>query len=311
MLVLAAVAGRRFDFELLQELTGQDESELLRLIKELIAAQLVVEVERRGDQFAFRHALTRETVYQQLLGRERRGLHRRIAETLEQLFANSPEPQAGGPGLSLLRGWRLGQGADVRASGPANEPTPCTPRPALSSTTRARIEAAQLQAHPAAAAPAPRAGPGLRAAGQLRSCARADHEAALVGRAGWRAIAGPSGRPSSTLASCGPAATTSRRVPTSPRHSTWRASSTTRWSLAHSLNRVGNWHVNVEQPASWRAPPPRSAGHLRAPRRPSWDRRNARPAGPGQVHAGRPDRRRSATSTGPSRCSVTSTIGRA
>src|SRR5712691_2402630 len=31
--------------------------------------------------------------WQQLLGRERRGLHRRIAETIEQLFARSPEPR--------------------------------------------------------------------------------------------------------------------------------------------------------------------------------------------------------------------------
>jgi len=28
-----------------------------------------------------------------LLGRERRGLHRRIADTIEQLFAKSPEPR--------------------------------------------------------------------------------------------------------------------------------------------------------------------------------------------------------------------------
>jgi predicted ATPase len=63
VLVLAAVAGRRFDFELLRSLSGRDEADLLGLMKELIAAQLVVEVEKRGDQFAFRHALTRQAVY--------------------------------------------------------------------------------------------------------------------------------------------------------------------------------------------------------------------------------------------------------
>src|SRR2546430_14626615 len=40
---LAAVAGRHFDFALLQTLTQHDEAQLLRLLKELIAAQLVVE----------------------------------------------------------------------------------------------------------------------------------------------------------------------------------------------------------------------------------------------------------------------------
>jgi predicted ATPase len=54
----AAVAGRRFDFALLQALTGHEELTLLRLIKQLIAAQLVVE-EAEGS-FVFRHALTRQ-----------------------------------------------------------------------------------------------------------------------------------------------------------------------------------------------------------------------------------------------------------
>ncbi len=60
VLHLAAVAGRHFDFALLQALTQHDEAQLLRLIKELMAAQLVVE--ESAEQFAFRHALTRRTL---------------------------------------------------------------------------------------------------------------------------------------------------------------------------------------------------------------------------------------------------------
>ncbi len=82
---LAAVAGRRFDFALLQQITHVDEQELLLLMKELIAAQLVVE--ESEERFAFRHALTREAIYSQLLLRERKALHRTIAETMEHLFA--------------------------------------------------------------------------------------------------------------------------------------------------------------------------------------------------------------------------------
>ncbi|RIK40742.1 MAG: hypothetical protein DCC55_14180 [Chloroflexi bacterium] len=85
VLSLAAVAGRRFDFSLLQRITKADEAELLRLMKELIAAQLVVE--ESAEQFAFRHALTREAIYRQLLLRERKALHHTIAETIEYLFA--------------------------------------------------------------------------------------------------------------------------------------------------------------------------------------------------------------------------------
>ena len=82
ILTLAAVAGRQFDFELLQQLTGYSESELLESMKELVAAQLVTETS--DDQFAFRHALTREAIYTQLLSRERRRLHLAIGEALEQ-----------------------------------------------------------------------------------------------------------------------------------------------------------------------------------------------------------------------------------
>lgn len=85
VVTLAAVAGRRFDFAFLQRITPYEESELLSLMKELIAAQLVVE--ESEEQFAFRHALTREAIYRQLLLRERKALHRTIAETMEQLYA--------------------------------------------------------------------------------------------------------------------------------------------------------------------------------------------------------------------------------
>src|SRR5258708_7547169 len=85
--VQAAVAGRRFDFGLLQALSHLDEPQLLVVIKELIAAQLVVE--ETADQFAFRHALTRQAIYSSLLARERKTLHRTIAETLERLYGDS------------------------------------------------------------------------------------------------------------------------------------------------------------------------------------------------------------------------------
>jgi predicted ATPase/DNA-binding CsgD family transcriptional regulator len=87
LLELAAVAGRRFDFGLLQELTGLDEQATLSLMKELVAAQLVVE--ETADQFAFRHALTREAVYLGLLIRERKRYHGLVAEALESLYSDS------------------------------------------------------------------------------------------------------------------------------------------------------------------------------------------------------------------------------
>jgi tetratricopeptide (TPR) repeat protein/DNA-binding CsgD family transcriptional regulator len=86
LLLIAAVAGRRFNVALLQQVLRCDEAQLLSLLKELMAAQLVIE--ESADQFAFRHALTRQAIYAELLVRERLALHRTIAETLEQLSAS-------------------------------------------------------------------------------------------------------------------------------------------------------------------------------------------------------------------------------
>ena len=80
---VAAVAGRRFDFALLQALTqARRAASCSSLVKELVDAQLVVE--ESADRFAFRHALTREAMRARLLVRERVALHRAIAAALEQ-----------------------------------------------------------------------------------------------------------------------------------------------------------------------------------------------------------------------------------
>ena len=89
VLTLAAVAGRRFDFELLQRLGGHDERTLLLIVKELMAAQLVVE--ESADHFAFRHALTQQAIYGDLLARERRSLHGRIAETTREMHGRASD----------------------------------------------------------------------------------------------------------------------------------------------------------------------------------------------------------------------------
>jgi tetratricopeptide (TPR) repeat protein len=87
ILTLAAVAGRRFDLSLLSALTGHSEGELLAVVKGLVATQLVVE--ESADVFAFRHALTRQAIYNRLLAGERRQLHRAIAESLEGLYSEA------------------------------------------------------------------------------------------------------------------------------------------------------------------------------------------------------------------------------
>jgi DNA-binding CsgD family transcriptional regulator len=87
LLTLAAVTGRRFNTTLLQAVLNWEETQLLALLKELIATQLVVE--ETSERFAFRHALTQEAIVAKLLLREQQTLHHLIAETLQE-FAKSP-----------------------------------------------------------------------------------------------------------------------------------------------------------------------------------------------------------------------------
>ena len=83
VLTLAAVAGQRWDFDLLLRMSGTDELAMIDWLKELVAAQLVVE--EAADHFVFRHALTQQAIYSGLLARERRLLHRTVAQAMEQM----------------------------------------------------------------------------------------------------------------------------------------------------------------------------------------------------------------------------------
>lgn len=80
---IAAVIGQRVELPLLQALAGWDDATLLPLLRELVAAQLLTDVS--ASQLQFRHALTREAVYAQLLARERQALHRAVAWAIEEL----------------------------------------------------------------------------------------------------------------------------------------------------------------------------------------------------------------------------------
>ena len=88
----AAVIGTLFDYALLAEISQVAENDLTTALRQAIDAQLIVETPARGiDTFRFRHALTRESVLSELLGRERRALHATIAATLRRAFEYDPE----------------------------------------------------------------------------------------------------------------------------------------------------------------------------------------------------------------------------
>jgi DNA-binding NarL/FixJ family response regulator/tetratricopeptide (TPR) repeat protein len=78
----AAVLGERIPFDLLAAVTGSDENELIDTLRKLVADGVVLEDE--PDVFRFRHALTREAIAGELLGRERRRLHEKALAGLHE-----------------------------------------------------------------------------------------------------------------------------------------------------------------------------------------------------------------------------------
>ena len=240
---VAAVAGRRFDFGLLQALTQLGERELLALVKELVEAQLVVE--ESADRFAFRHALTREAMRARLLARERIALHRAIASALErQVDAGADDLDDDLAYHTFEAGeWELARRYALRAAVRAS--ALCAPREALQHLERAvvatekrgsRLDASLLlargRAHETLGSFAP-ANDDFTAA---RDAARADGDR----RAEWRALHALgmlwAARDYERAGRFRQDALAASREMDDPA------------LVAHSLNRVGNWYVNRERP---------------------------------------------------------------
>jgi len=83
----AAVIGREFDVKLLEVALDMPSKTIRSALQRARARQLIVE--DRAGEFRFRHALTRETIYESFLDVQLRALHRRIADALER----SPEAE--------------------------------------------------------------------------------------------------------------------------------------------------------------------------------------------------------------------------
>jgi class 3 adenylate cyclase/tetratricopeptide (TPR) repeat protein len=89
-LVAASVVGQRFAFDVLRAVRGIDDAALEAHIRQLIDEQLANEVDGGRDEYSFRHALTREVVYDDLLVRERKRLHGRVADALAAASDTAP-----------------------------------------------------------------------------------------------------------------------------------------------------------------------------------------------------------------------------
>jgi len=90
-LTLAAVVGREFDLDLLEKFAEIPENDLLDAIDEARQARLIDEAAGKPGRYSFHHALIRNALYDSLASTRRVRTHRRVAEALETLSANSDE----------------------------------------------------------------------------------------------------------------------------------------------------------------------------------------------------------------------------
>jgi len=93
ILYIAAIIGRKFDFELVRHVGSLSETETLDAVEELQAAHLINPLP--DEQFAFDHSLTMEVVLTDMNEMRRRSLHRHVAEALEFLHKANLDPMSG------------------------------------------------------------------------------------------------------------------------------------------------------------------------------------------------------------------------
>ncbi len=244
VLMLAAVVGRRFDSALLTAITQLSEPDLIAAIKELMHAQLVVE--ESADTFAFRHALTQQAVYSALLLRERKALHGTIAATIEQSDAPAIDARLADLSWHFFQGevWDKALVYSRRAGEQAQ--ALYSPRAAAEYYTRAIIAAqAQNAAVPLRTLQYARA-EAYEQLGEFEA-ARSDYAAALESAqssgdhpAEWQALLGLGFLwASRDFVEAG--VYFQRALDLTPQLADTAL-------VAHTLNRVGNWHMNAERP---------------------------------------------------------------
>lgn len=86
----AAVAGRVFDYDIVQRAGGWTDELALNALEDLLARGFVREIPGQGG-FAFVHHLTQEAIYADLTQPRRTYLHRRLAEALQTLRPQAVE----------------------------------------------------------------------------------------------------------------------------------------------------------------------------------------------------------------------------
>ncbi len=90
VLSAASVMGRAFDLRSLAEVAMVDDSVALAALEASVTAQLIETADPVSGRYRFRHALTREAIYEDLVVPRRQQLHSRIADVLASRADSAP-----------------------------------------------------------------------------------------------------------------------------------------------------------------------------------------------------------------------------
>lgn len=220
-----------------------DDHTVLQHLRALADAQLVVAV--TAEAFAFRHALTREAVYATLLKRQRAALHALVAETLEANGDDAPVPgQAAALAYHYREAANWPKALECARRAGEQAQTRYAPREAVEHFTRALEAAAHVGQAPDLRLLRGR-GQAFETLGEFEH-ARADYEQGLglarasgSAQAEWQALVDLgfawAGHDYERTGDYFQQALALARATSDP------------LSIAHSLNRVGNWLDNTGQ----------------------------------------------------------------
>lgn len=220
-----------------------DNPELLQQLRRLLMADLIVE--EMSDQFMFRHALIREAIYGSTLIKERQHYHRKIAETLERIYASMLDKHAADLAYHYFLAEVWDKALEYSQQAGEKAQSLYAPHEASVHFTRA-LEAARRGEIPAPAGLHHKRGQVYEVLGDFK-LAREDYEQALEAArqpgdqmAEWQGLMSLGFLwASRDYAQTGDyyhqALTLARQMGVAH-------------TLAYTLNRVGNWYLNKDQP---------------------------------------------------------------
>ena len=91
---IASVIGREFDVETLSLLEASETEQIRSNLDRLVDAGILLTLDDNGDNLTFKHALIQDVVYKNLLARDAKKLHKRLAKLYQEEFGDIQSSRA-------------------------------------------------------------------------------------------------------------------------------------------------------------------------------------------------------------------------